>query len=38
MPGLEDLYVTSARRDGGGGSLLRLRRGVRGRPATPFVG
>jgi len=31
-PGLDDLYVTSAR------SLLRLRPGVRGRPATPFAG
>jgi sugar lactone lactonase YvrE len=36
--GLADLYVTSARRDGDGGSLLRLRPGVRGRPATPFGG
>jgi sugar lactone lactonase YvrE len=35
-PGLQDLYVTSARREGHGGSLLRLRPGVRGRPATPF--
>jgi sugar lactone lactonase YvrE len=35
---LADLYVTSARRNGHGGSLLRLRPGVRGRPATPFGG
>ncbi len=37
-PGLDDLYVTSARRGGGAGSLLRLRPGVRGRPATAFAG
>ncbi len=35
---LADLYVTSARRDARGGSLLRLRPGVRGRPATRFGG
>jgi sugar lactone lactonase YvrE len=35
-PTLQDLYVTSARRDGRGGSLLRLRPGVRGTEATPF--
>jgi len=37
-PDLGDLYVTSARRDNRGGALLRLRPGVRGRPATPFGG
>ncbi len=36
-PGLEELYVTSARA-GGGGALLRLRPGVRGRLAAPFAG
>jgi sugar lactone lactonase YvrE len=35
-PEFADLYVTSACRDGSGGSLLRLRPGLRGRPATPF--
>jgi sugar lactone lactonase YvrE len=37
-PGLADLYVTSARRGALGGSLLRLRPGVRGREATRFGG
>jgi sugar lactone lactonase YvrE len=37
-PDLDDLYVTSARRDNRGGALLRLRPGVRGRPATQFGG
>lgn len=37
-PDLRDLYVTSARRDGNGGDLLRMWPGVCGRPATPFGG